>query len=87
MFSEPAVTALAEKYQKSAAQILLRFMTQKGIIVIPRSTKPEHIRENFDIFDFTLTEDELSKPTALDQKSTLVGNPNTPELVEMSLTW
>lgn len=87
MFSEPAVTALAEKYQKSAAQILLRFMTQKGIIVIPRSTKPEHIRENFDIFDFTLTEDELSKLTALDQKSALIGNPNTPELVEMSLTW
>ena len=61
MFSEPEVTALAEKYHKSEAQVLLRFLTQKGIIVIPRSTEPEHIRENFDIFDFTLTEDELSK--------------------------
>ncbi|MGN0391859.1 MAG: aldo/keto reductase [Lachnospiraceae bacterium] len=87
MFSEPEVTALAEKYQKSTTQILLRFLTQKGIIVIPRSTKPEHIRENFDIFDFILTEDELSKLTALDQKTALIGNPNNPELVEMSLTW
>lgn len=87
MFSEPEVTALAEKYHKSEAQVLLRFLTQKGIIVIPRSTEPEHIRENFDIFDFTLTEDELSKLTALDQKTALIGNPNTPELVEMSLTW
>lgn len=87
MFSEPEVTALAEKYYKSAAQVLLRFLTQKGIIVIPRSTKPEHIRENFDIFDFTLTEDELSKLTALDQKTAMIGNPNTPELVEMSLAW
>ncbi|MGN0269015.1 MAG: aldo/keto reductase [Lachnospiraceae bacterium] len=87
MFSEPEVTALAEKYQKSTTQILLRFLTQKGIIVIPRSTKPEHIRENFDIFDFTLTEDELSKLTALDQKTALIGNPNDPGLVEMSLTW
>ena len=87
MFSEPEVTALVEKYHKSEAQVLLRFLTQKGIIVIPRSTEPEHIRENFDIFDFTLTEDELSKLTALDQKTALIGNPNTPELVEMSLTW
>ena len=86
MFSEPEVTALAEKYQKSTTQILLRFLTQKGIIVIPRSTKPEHIRENFDIFDFILTEDELSKLTALDQKTALIGNPNNPEFVETSLT-
>lgn len=50
MFREPAVLALAEKYGKTPAQILLRFLTQKGIAVIPRSTKPEHIRENFALF-------------------------------------
>lgn len=87
MFSEPVVTALAEKYQKSAAQILLRFLTQKGISVIPRSAKLEHIRENLCIFDFVLTEDEISKLTALDQKHAMIGNPNNPELVEMSLKW
>lgn len=87
MFTEPEVAALAKKYNKKPSQILLRFLTQKGIIVIPRSTKPEHIRENFDIFDFSLTDDEIKKLTELDQKTAMIGNPNTPELVEMSLTW
>ena len=87
MFTEPEVIALAEKYHKKPSQILLRFLTQKGIIVIPRSTKAERIRENFDIFDFRLTDDEIAKLTELDQKTAMIGNPNNPELVEMSLTW
>lgn len=87
MFTEPEVVALAEKYNKKPSQILLRFLTQKDIIVIPRSTKPEHIRENFNIFDFSLTDDEIAKLTELDQKTAMIGNPNNPELVEMSLTW
>ena len=87
MFTEPEVAALAEKYHKKPSQILLRFLTQSGIIVIPRSTKPEHIRENFDIFDFNLTDDEIAKLTDFDQKTAMIGNPNSPDLVEMSLTW
>lgn len=87
MFTEPDVVALAQKYNRKPSQILLRFLTQKGIIVIPRSIKPEHIRENFDIFDFSLTDDEIAKLTELDQKTPMIGNPNSPELVEMSLTW
>ena len=87
MFSEPSVLALAAKYSKTPAQIMLRFLTQKGIVVIPRSTKPEHIRENFDLFDFALTDDELAQLTALDKKEPLIGKPETPELVEFSLTW
>lgn len=87
MFTDPEVVALAQKYNKQPSQILLHFLIQKGIIVIPRSTKPEHIRENFDIFDFTLTEAEMAKLTALDKKVAMIGNPNRPELVEMSLTW
>lgn len=87
MFVEPAVTALAEKYGKTAAQILLRFLTQKGIIVIPRSSKAERIRENFKIFDFALTNEEIEQLEALDRKTALIGNPNNPELVEMSLKW
>ena len=60
MFNEPVVLSLAEKYSKTPAQVLLRFLTQKGIIVIPRNTKPEHIKENFDLFDFKLTTTEIS---------------------------
>lgn len=87
MFSEPAVLTLAEQYGKAPAQILLRFLTQKGIAVIPRSTKPEHIRENFALFDFTLTAEEMARLSALDKKEPLIGKPETPELVEFSLTW
>ena len=87
MFSEPAVLALAEKYRKTPAQILLRFLTQKGIAVIPRSARPEHIRENFPLLDFALTEEELTRLSALDREAPLIGRPETPELAERSLTW
>ena len=87
MYQEPAVVALAEKYGKTPAQIMLRFLTQKSIAVIPRSTKPEHIKENFALFDFTLTSDEMAQLTALDRREPLIGKPETPELVEFSLTW
>ncbi len=87
MFQEPMVLSLAKKYRKTPAQVLLRFLTQKGIIVIPRSTKPEHIKENLDLFDFELSTDEMSQLSALDKKEPLIGRPETPELVEFSLTW
>lgn len=87
MFSEPAVLTLAEKYGRTPAQILLRFLTQKGIAVIPRSAQPAHIKENFDLFDFTLTAEEISLLSALDKRELLIGRPETPELVEFSLTW
>ena len=87
MFSEPTVLDIAEKYDKTPTQVLLRFMTQKGIAVIPRSTKPEHIKENLDLFDFTLSADEMARLSALDRKEPLIGKPETPELVEFSLTW
>ncbi len=87
MFREPAVLALAQKYSKTPAQVLLRFLTQKGIAVIPRSTQPAHIRENFALFDFTLTSEEIAQLSALDKKEPLIGKPETPELVEFSLTW
>ena len=87
MFKEPVVLALTEKYGKTSAQILLRFLMQKGIAIIPRSTKPEHIKENFNLFDFALTADEMAQLTALDKKEPLIGKPETPELVEFSLTW
>lgn len=87
MYQEPAVLALAAKYGKTPAQILLRFLTQKGIAVIPRSTQPQHMRENIALFDFALTDAEMAQLSALDRKAPLIGRPETPELVEFSLTW
>ena len=87
MFKEPAVLALAKKHGKTPAQILLRFLTQKGIAVIPRSMQINHIKENLDLFDFSLTDDEMSQLSVLDKKEPLIGKPENPELVEFSLTW
>lgn len=87
MFAEPAVRELAEKYGKTPAQIMLRFLTQKGIAVIPRSARPEHIRENFALFDFALDAAEMARLTALDKNDPKIGKAETPELVEFSLTW
>ena len=86
MYQEPAVLALAAKYGKTPAQILLRFLTQKGVAVIPRSTQPVHIRENLALFDFALTAGEMVQLSELDRKEPLIGKQETPELVEFSLT-
>lgn len=65
MFREETVKKLAIKYGKTVAQILLRFNIQNHVVVIPKSIREEHIRENIDIFDFSLTEDEVKELQAL----------------------
>ncbi|WP_345750826.1 aldo/keto reductase [Microbacterium rhizophilus] len=65
-FDEPVILAIGEKHGRSAAQVMLRWHLQHGIQVIPKSTKPERIAENFDIFDFELTADEVAQIDALD---------------------
>ncbi|GAB3576131.1 aldo/keto reductase [Leifsonia lichenia] len=66
-FADPAILAIAEKHGKSAAQVMLRWHLQEGRSAIPKSVKPERIRENFDVFDFELTDDELRRLDALDR--------------------
>lgn len=65
LLTNPLITALADKYGKNAGQICLRFETQDGIIALPKSTNPEHIIENLNIFDFTLTDEEMAQMRAL----------------------
>jgi diketogulonate reductase-like aldo/keto reductase len=65
-FDEPVILAIGEKYGKSAAQVMLRWHIQNGVQVIPKSTKDERIAENFDVFDFELTADEIEQIDALD---------------------
>ena len=66
LLSDPAVVKLAEKYGKDVGQIILRFENQEGIVVLPKSTKPERIKSNLNIFDFELTPSELEELRALD---------------------
>lgn len=66
LVKEPVFTKLADKYHKSNAQIVLRWHTQMGFITIPGSRNPDHIRDNGNIFDFTLTGEEMAEIAKLD---------------------
>ena len=66
LVQEKIFSELADKYHKSNAQIVLRWATQKGFITIPGSKNPDHIRDNFNIFDITLTDEEMAEIAKLD---------------------
>lgn len=87
MFALPEVRSLAEKYGKTPAQILLRFLTQQGISAVPKSVHEERIRENIDLFDFSLTESELETLRRLDRADPRIGTAEDPVKVETAMTW
>lgn len=60
-FEDPLLVQLSTKYQKSPAQVLVRWSLQKGFITIPKSTKPHRIKENADVFDFEISEEDMEK--------------------------
>ena len=80
LLNEPLFAELGEKYGKSAAQIILRWHMQDGNIVIPGSKNPDHIKANFDLFDFALTDDEMARIAALNQDKRYYTS--TPELLK-----
>ena len=80
LLEEAVFTKLAEKYGKSNAQIILRWHIQAGNIVIPGSKNPEHIRANFELFDFVLTDAEMDEIAALDKNKRYYTS--TPELLK-----
>jgi len=66
----PELAAIGSKYGKSAAQVALRWLTQRGIVAIPKSTHKERMAQNLDIFDFTLTADDMAAVAKLNQHDT-----------------
>ena len=67
LINEPVFTKLAEKYGKSNAQIILRWHVQSGNVIFPGSRNPAHIRDNFNIFDFVLTDEEMAEIASVDK--------------------
>lgn len=67
LLDESVVTTLAERHAKTPAQVVLRWALELGVVAIPRSSKPERIEENFDVFDFELSAEEVDRLSALDR--------------------
>jgi len=82
MFKNKVLVSLAEKYNKSVAQVILRWLTQRGVVVIPKSVHKERIIENFNIFDFELSQEDMDKIAELDTKKSLFFSHNDPEIVK-----
>lgn len=80
LLEEPLFTELGKKYGKTNAQIILRWHIQDGNIVIPGSKNPSHIKDNFDLFDFSFTEEEMEKIAALDKNTRYYYS--TPEMLK-----
>lgn len=79
LFQEPILVELADKYHKSVPQIILRWHIQKGFITIPGSKNPDHIRDNFNIFDFKLSDDDMAAIAKLDGKKKYYNPDNATE--------
>ena len=81
-FDNQVIVNLAAKYKKTPAQIMLRWHIQRGIVVIPKSTHFERMKENFDVFDFTLSEEDMQEIAQLDKKESSFFSHQDPKMVE-----
>lgn len=81
-FDNPVIAEIAQKYGKTSAQVMLRWHIQRGIVVIPKSTNKERMAENFDVFDFTLTAEDMAAISALDKETSSFFSHQDPKMVE-----
>lgn len=82
MFTNPVLQKLGDKYNKTVAQVILRWQLQRGIVVIPKSTHKERMAQNLDVFDFTLTDEDMQDIAALDTKTSSFFSHKDPAIVE-----
>jgi diketogulonate reductase-like aldo/keto reductase len=82
MFTNPALKTIGEKYGKSIAQVILRFLIQSDVVVIPKTTHKERMVENFNVFDFALTPDDMNAIIALDEGESAFFSHYDPQTVE-----
>lgn len=82
MFSNPVLQEIGDKYNKTVAQVILRWQLQRGIVVIPKSTHKERMVQNLDVFDFTLSSEDMQAIVALDTKTSSFFSHQDPAMVE-----
>lgn len=81
LFSSPLLSEIGAAHGKSVGQVVLRWLTQRDVVVIPKSVRPERQRENFDIFDFQLTDDQMTRIAGLDTGASLFFDHRDPAMV------
>ncbi len=86
-FNTPALKEIGEKHGKTTAQVALRFLLQSGVVLIPKSVHKNRMQENFDIFDFTLNEEEMKQLEALDGGKSLFFSHYDPQTVEWFMSF
>ncbi len=82
IFQNELLLSFATKYKKSVAQVILRWLTQRGVIVIPKSVRKERMVENFNVFDFDLSVDDMEAIKSLDTKTSLFFDHRNPEIIK-----
>lgn len=82
LFDDPVLAAIARQYGKTPAQVILRWHLQRGVVIIPKSTHIERMRQNLDVFDFTLSEEDMAAIAALDKKQSAFFSHQDPNMVE-----
>ncbi len=86
-FTNPILEGIGKKYGKSVAQVALRWLTQRGIIVIPKSTHIERMEQNIDIFNFTLSEEDMQEIAKLDTGKSLFFDHHDADAVKQFMSW
>ena len=86
-FTNEVLGEIGAKYGKSVSQTALRFLLQKGVILIPKSTHKERMEQNFNIFDFELTAEDIAKIEALDTGKSIIIDHQTDEAAEQFVSW
>ncbi|MFI6090682.1 aldo/keto reductase [Streptomyces sp. NPDC051218] len=81
LFTNPLLAGIGKQYGKSVAQVVLRWLTQRGVIAIPKSVRAERMAENIDAFDFRLTDEQMAQIATLDTGSSLFFDHHDPEIV------
>lgn len=82
LFENPVLTKIGEKYGKTSAQVMLRWNIQRGVVVLPKSTHIERMEQNFNVFDFALSEEDMSVISALDTQTSSFFSHYDPNMVE-----
>jgi 2,5-diketo-D-gluconate reductase A len=81
LFTDPVLSAIAAEHGKSVAQVVLRWLIQRDVVVIPKSIRPERMAQNLDVFGFTLTDDQMTRIAALDTGASLFFDHRDPAMV------